>query len=230
MKKHALIIIIFINLSCLPENPKFISKESHIDISKTTKMKIPIKYDNELQGDSIFNEIVAIPLETNKHCLLSDIRETSVIDSCIFINSNQNNLFVFSLVSGKFIREIGRKGKGPGEFFGLRDFDIDEEGNIYILDFQKILKYSEEGEFLEKYSFKFNRDDVIYCNPLRFSLCGKENFYIWAGSSGLKNNKNNNFFVIMRSAFQVLALAAICGSQLLAKAAQPRKWNKREIC
>ena len=196
MKKLSFVFII-LYFACTSHKGKIITEESPILKTNYTKIKIPSKYDNLLQIDSIFDTICITPLETNKNCLISSVNKVLINNDLVYIQNQRDNLYVFS-IDGKFIREIGKKGKGPGEFMELRDFDIDNDGNVYILDFRKIQKYSSKGRFLEKYRFEFAPNDMIHCNPLQFALCEKNNFYIWGGSFGIHENKNKNLFLMYK--------------------------------
>lgn len=184
-------------IACSSRSNKIITDESAFIDGADLTVKVPCEYDNLLQIDSIFEAMEVIPLETNKQCMLSSVRKILFLDSCIYIQNQNTNLFVFS-TTGKFVREISHKGKGPGEFNSIRDFDIDKAGNIYILDFLKIQKYSSQGKFIDKYSFRHSPKNTIQCNPLQFALCGEDNFYIWGGSFGIKNNNNKNLFLMYK--------------------------------
>lgn len=194
---NILIIVFFLGFACSSPKEKIITKEDSIQTEGSTTIKIPCDYDNLLQIDTIFDSISIVPLETNKNCLISSISKTMINGDCIYIQNRSDNLFVFTK-TGRFIREIGEKGKGPGEFMELRDFDIDDKGNIYILDFLNIKKYSTAGRFLEKYQFDYSPHNAITCNPLQFALGGVDDFYIWGGSLSIKNNQNSNLFLMYK--------------------------------
>lgn len=195
--KYLCVIIIALVFACTSKNSEIITNESYINKKDYKTLFVPEHFDNLLQIDSIFDFIEAIPLETNKQCLISSVSKVYVYDNLIFIQNQNDNLYVFSS-SGSFIRQISNKGKGPGEFFSVRDFDIDKDGKIYLLDFLKILEFSNDGNFLTKYQFEFSPNDLIQCNPLQFSLCGKDAFYIWGGSFSIKSNKNKNLFLLYK--------------------------------
>jgi hypothetical protein len=59
--------------------------------------------------------------------------------------------------TGKYIRTIGRKGQGPGEFQRPVAVRIDGEGNIFILDdiSHRVSSFKQNGKF--KTSFQFKR-------------------------------------------------------------------------
>ena len=195
--RYFYVILILFTFSCSPKKSEIITNESCINRKDYTSIIIPEHYENKLQFDSIFSFIEAIPLETNSHCLISSASKVYVSDSLIYILNSRNNLYVFSN-SGKFIQEISRRGKGPGEFLELRDFAVDNTGKIYILDFLKILEFSKEGKFLTKYKLENYANDMIRCNPLHFALAGVDNFYIWGGSSNIISNRDKNLFLLYK--------------------------------
>ncbi len=73
-----------------------------------------------LEASDIFSDFVAIPLETKKECLIQNIMLT-VSNKDLFVGT-QNfpgpaRLYRFDR-EGRFLNEIGRGGKGPGEHSG----------------------------------------------------------------------------------------------------------------
>ncbi len=58
--------------------------------------------------------------------------------------------------NGKFIKTIGRKGKGPGEYIQLMDFDIDKYGNVYLYDNGKknLIVFDNYGKLIREIKLK----------------------------------------------------------------------------
>jgi len=87
-------------------------------------------------------------------------------------------LLVFDL-NGKFIREIGKRGPGVGEFIEVKNFMFTNEGTIEILDFRKIESYSFDGKHLGTVKrFDFIGTD-FYCNPNNFCRSFSSGYYFW---------------------------------------------------
>jgi len=55
---------------------------------------------------------------------------------------------------GKYIRTLGRRGQGPGEYNFPGDILIDEVGNPQVRDSRALISYNREGIFLKKISIK----------------------------------------------------------------------------
>ncbi len=195
MRTIAIWISISALLLCACNNTP--TSESAIIRDGVTEICINPPYDNILQIDSIFSSIKAIKLETNEQCLISNHRKILLINNQIFISNETRNLFVFS-DKGEFIRQISKKGRGPEEFFELRDFQIDIEGNIHILDYLRILKFTNDGRLIETIKFEAPDNSVVF-NPLEFSLSEtKGEYYLWGGSFGISSNAENNHFAMYR--------------------------------
>ncbi len=52
----------------------------------------------------------------------------------VYILDNGNQRIQVFGPDGRYVRTIGRKGQGPGEFSSPNSIDIDGEGRLYVLD------------------------------------------------------------------------------------------------
>ena len=127
------------------------------------------KYQKVFCSD-YFSSIELIPLETNSNSLIildlvygyKNERAIQVNDSLIFILSDksqsnvirfplQRDLFVFDR-TGKFQRQIGSIGQGPGEFSGINDYLINpEKPTVFIDDYHRIFEYEFSGKFVNSF-------------------------------------------------------------------------------
>jgi hypothetical protein len=143
-------------------------------------------------------EIQYIPLKTTAQNMISRI------NSIIFCNSyfltygyTSVNMFRYD---GSFVNEIGTKGRGPNEYLGVSDVDINPENeSIYIACGEKFLVYNKNGKFLrtfrspaksDRINFKFTEDGILcyYFNDFG----NIENSYILIDTTGeiIKNYRN----------------------------------------
>ena len=74
-----------------------------------------------------------IKLETNDSCLVSKIGQFAYVDDILYVADElEQTVFLFDS-RGKFLKRVGKKGHGPGEYGRLGKFQV--KGNqIYILD------------------------------------------------------------------------------------------------
>lgn len=73
--------------------------------------------------------------------------------------------------TGRYIRQYGSRGKGPGEYlFGGR-FEVDEESNVYVLEttFNKVLKYDFSGDYVKGTDYSCFLEDSCRINGLIYA-------------------------------------------------------------
>src|SRR5665648_694175 len=63
----------------------------------------------------IGSTITYVPLETSEKSLLGDLFQITASNSFITVKDNFSSVLIFD-ASGDFLRQISRKGRGPGEF------------------------------------------------------------------------------------------------------------------
>ncbi len=85
------------------------------------------------------------------------------------LDSGNHRVQVFDL-TGKFIRTIGRRGKGPGDLLSPTSFCLDNDNNIIVADARnyRIQAFNSNGKYLYSYrlkgfisDIKLNRDNQI---------------------------------------------------------------------
>lgn len=81
----------------------------------------------------IEDEMEAIKLETNDSCLISKIQQIAYVDNRIYISDGISQTIYAFDKAGKFIRQIGKKGSGPGEYVHLGSFQVLGE-HVYMMD------------------------------------------------------------------------------------------------
>lgn len=118
-------------------------------------MAVPFESGIETEREVLLSEIADsvkyIPLETNDNCLIRRIEDANVIRTRKYIFLPWIETLFQYTVDGKFVRKIGRKGSGPGEFVWISQIDVDEEkGLIFMMTTSlRINVYDiESGKFL----------------------------------------------------------------------------------
>ena len=131
IKTNLLIICALLIISCNIKK----DKNSEISSTHTNKNFIEINIDRldtekKISFSSVFKSYKLIPLETSENCLIGRIDELKVFDDTLYVLDRNiaKALFVFDN-KGRFIRKIGRLGKGPGEYIIPRSFTIDNKKN-----------------------------------------------------------------------------------------------------
>ena len=141
---YIVLFLVFMFYSC--------KNEEYGDLMEIT---FDIGKNNTITLSEITEEITSIKLElTDESMINSDmVSKVLLCDSIVFI-AEPGQLLIFD-IKGKFIRSIGSKGQGPGEFIFLKDFTFDEKNKIiYIIDQGlQIISYDFNGNFLKKTNF-----------------------------------------------------------------------------
>jgi len=101
----------------------------------------------------IAKNISHVKLETNENVLIDNINKIKLTKNFIFI-SDFSNLYQFSK-TGEYIRKIGNKGRGPGEYIHISSLEINENhGKIYVhcSTRKKLLVFNLNGEFCHQFN------------------------------------------------------------------------------
>jgi len=134
---------------------------------------------------TIGSKLEYIPLETDPDCLIETISNVFVTDSFIFV-SDYDRLLLFD-INGNYIRQIGTKGRGPGEYTSVGDFIIDnEQREIYILSSRMVLVYDFEGRFKRDFNLDFpgrqfimDENDNLILHPFNIPQPTTDTVYSW---------------------------------------------------
>jgi hypothetical protein len=134
-----------------------------IDIDNIEKDKVSYLSD-------YLKDVRPIVLETKEESMIGMISKLIVCDDLLFIldKSFAKSLFVFDK-NGKFIRKIGNKGAGPGEYAVIFDFTIDMDNKVvYIMDGreQRIIWYDmASGKYINSVKIK---DDYVRSYTIQY--------------------------------------------------------------
>lgn len=90
-------------------------------------------------------------------------------------------------VNGNWIRNVGRRGQGPGEYMNINDFDVTQDGDIFILDIpqRRITVFTSKGGFVSSCSIK-GYGDTIRVDEIGLIYFQQNISYRPVGNSGSK--------------------------------------------
>jgi len=169
-------------------------------ISCTNKVKeearIPeINLAKEIDGtavnlSSITDSIEYIPLETTDSSFIGQVMDIKLTKDFIFVQDRiLDRLLVFHR-SGKFLNQIGREGKGPGEYARLFTFTTDKDGqNVYLsTTSDRVLHYTVQNSYVNtiitlcgRFNYISMIDSLFFlymARPNRLSCDGYSYFFI----------------------------------------------------
>ncbi|MDD4646233.1 MAG: 6-bladed beta-propeller, partial [Bacteroidales bacterium] len=151
MKKKAIacLFLVAAMVSCSPSNKNQPNGLIRIDVLDAFRQQKSMKLSD------VVKDVELVPFEISKEAYFSGFNSYAVGKKFILIADGGRNRVVLFNRSGKFIREIGRKGKGPGEFNDPRSVAMDpQEEYVFMADWTigRLLKYTIDGKLVKSVS------------------------------------------------------------------------------
>jgi hypothetical protein len=167
----------------------------HLDNPDKDKF-FEIKYEELLKQKNICHlsqiatDVQYIQLETNEHCLISELAKYYFSDSLIFV-ADKDHVLEFS-INGKFIRQIGKPGNGPGEISSIIMMSVLPKQRMIVLHDHiksKMIYYSFNGNFIKTVTVPRHKYIKVLNNGMYISYeeaLGKseENYFSLTNESG----------------------------------------------
>lgn len=124
--------------------------------NKVNRNRLPEEIDSLFKLTN-FNDIFfleKIELQYSDSSIISRISTATCVDEngMIYVGqSNSCHVLVFD-GNGKFVRRIGKKGKGPGELLEVNSIDV-RHGKVYVLGDLNVSIFTEKGDFLKRFQY-----------------------------------------------------------------------------
>ena len=144
MKK--IVIISFILLLGLG---KIYSQNKNKNNLSSISLSSSINNPQDIGVSELVTDINYVKLETTNQSLLGRIQLLVATENFFFVWDSRG-IYQFAR-TGKFLRQVGKIGKGPGEYLGVRDMCVDKENKkFYVLTnwTGDVLVYDFEGKYL----------------------------------------------------------------------------------
>ena len=160
-----------------------------ISCTQKVEQSVEIISVNPGQSDSVSLSKIAsgvekILLETKEASFITRIQEIERTKQFIFVNDAGRRILQFDS-SGKFLRQIGSAGRGPGEYMGINNIALDSVNSIlYISAFKQILAFDFSGRLINEIKqgavseFMTVSGDKILTVSTSFGIKSNENKYL----------------------------------------------------
>ncbi len=153
------------------------NKKANPDINSDVNNKIatqilhfPESGEDTLKASYFADTVIYIPLETTRESFIYNINQLWMNDSVILIYCPRAGLLMFQQ-NGKFVRKIGKQGKGPGEYGTIYKFEVIHD-TIYISSTgrRSFLRYTFDGTYCDEIHlnyepvfFTYTADQKLAC-------------------------------------------------------------------
>jgi hypothetical protein len=156
----AIMIIALVLVNCSGKKAHPDNKSEVNDKIASQVLHFPKSGEDTLKASYFADTVIYIPLETTKESFIESIYQLWMNDSVILINNWGGGLLMFKQ-NGKFIKQIGKKGRGPGEYGSIYHFDVIRD-TIYISSTVRrgFLRYTFDGTFCDE--IKLNYEPVYF--------------------------------------------------------------------
>ncbi len=105
---------------------------------------------NEITLSEMADDITYTPLSNDSP--IGTYYDTKVFRDHIIIPGQINGISLYDR-EGNYIRQIGSKGRGPGEYLYCRYIAVDYEGKeVYVMDSQQIKVFAFDGDFIRSFA------------------------------------------------------------------------------
>ena len=149
------LLAFILTTSCEDEKSTRHSKMAIIDVE--TAFQNP----QELLLADLGKKQTYVPLETLNESLvkLNSQSKMIVTDQYFFIGDGQLPILCFDRFTGKFLRNIGNIGQGPGEYSNSTNMEVDAEAKLIYINkgASNYLCYDFEGKFLHTITMPSNQ-------------------------------------------------------------------------
>lgn len=159
----AIAAILSVTVGChSPKNKTATTEDSIAPDSSLIQINIDPNGGESYPFDSLIDDISFIKLETNDDCVIGDIHQVLCTDNYIFILDlfSTNAVYCFDK-QGNFIRKIGKKGQGPGEYFRLCKMTLNsDKTQIILFDWTRLHYYDLQGKHIKDVQPKRGGNDI----------------------------------------------------------------------
>ena len=193
LKEICALVICSVILCLSACNQKSIQKDAYINLDT----QIAIKIKRELRLSEIAESIEYVKLETTPESLISTGTFLVGEKYIVYCNRNPAKVILFDR-AGKYIREIGTIGKGPGEFMYPVYIELNSDENKLLVESyeprsNKLFEFNIQGELLKTGTIPSRSE-----GGLKYT---KDNKYIYMQARYMRDSLNYPRIIVLDDNF-----------------------------
>lgn len=127
-----------------------------------------VKEEIEVPLSSLLSSYEIVALDTCREALCSPGGTATVSSRYLVINGDEEPLRLFERRTGKYLRQIGKRGEGPQEYPDALGVQIEEDSDIVLVSARhpnRILQYKlSTGGFEKEYRLLYRISSHFHCN------------------------------------------------------------------
>lgn len=136
------------------------------------------------------DSITIIPLETSSKSMLGTITSGYIGENSMYLFDYSSKQLLEFDSKGRFMRKIGKRGKGPNEYKEIRDVCFTYDC-IFTLDYKKIHCYSRtDGNVINSIDIR-NKNGF---NPSQMVVYSPDNIYLWNSNPDVWNKNDGDYY------------------------------------
>lgn len=148
-----------------------------------TELSVPsLSSTSSLRMSAFASSVQCVPLAANDSVVIDELVRVIVAKNFIYA-ADKGTLYKFTQ-DGDLISSICHRGKAPSEYINISDFQVDENGDVWVLsrNNKALYKYTWEGSLGRKITLG-NWVEKIY-------FLGKDRMLLYAGNEKSKDYKH----------------------------------------
>lgn len=169
MKNFLLLVSVIIVYSCT--NKPVVNNTSNLQEFFNIDFEEILNNKQQINLSQFASDVEYIKLETNDSCLIRPSAIFFFIDSLIFVN-NRLQILKYS-INGKFLKQIGNSGRGPGEIDIIRIMSILPEKRLIAVQLnnkRELLFFNFNGELVKTVRFPSPYEHIKVLSDTRYLI------------------------------------------------------------
>ncbi len=180
-----IIVVVLLLVGCSGNENSKKGKNSNLkNVPFAQVLSFPATGKDTLKASLFAVTVIFIPLETIEESYIQYIEQVWMNDTVILIDTGGKVLMFRQ--DGKYIRQIGKQGRGPGEYLSIFHFDVIRD-TIYISSSGRrgFLRYKLNGAFCDEITLDYQ--------PAYFSTTADQKLACYVHPDGKIYVYNKNF-------------------------------------